>query len=171
MSAAILRIKRMEFVGNRNRAVHALLTDGHPSIMAGKRICINCTTEKPLKEFHRSKYGELGRSVKCGECAKAYANKKSKGRKYERKGYQLKIRYGISLETFRALLQTQENSCAVCRVELSAESRSAVVDHCHKTGRIRGILCRQCNTGLGHMKDSRKVLTLAAAYLAKHGAQ
>lgn len=84
----------------------------------------------------------------------------------------LKQNYGISLEQFSALWNAQDGQCAICEVELVAggrESVSACVDHNHDTGDIRGLLCRQCNHGIGHMKDSPEVLERAAAYLRDRG--
>jgi hypothetical protein len=75
----------------------------------------------------------------------------------------LKYKYGLSLETFRALVQAQEGVCAICG------ARPAVaVDHDHVTGRIRGILCKQCNLAIGLIGESMSTLKNAMEYLKKY---
>jgi hypothetical protein len=69
-------------------------------------------------------------------------------------------RYGLDAAAFDALLRRQRNRCAICR-----SSSPDSVDHCHRTGRIRGILCRTCNAGLGHFRDDPERLRAAAQYL------
>src|SRR3990167_9624149 len=75
-------------------------------------------------------------------------------------------RYGISLETYNAFLKDQGGVCAIClQEETSCNSQGVVaslcVDHCHVSGRIRGLLCRNCNSGLGKLRDSKEVLQRA----------
>lgn len=69
--------------------------------------------------------------------------------------------YGITLESFRELGAAQGHVCLLCK-----EERKLCVDHCHETGRIRGLLCRQCNSGLGYFQDSPELLQTAATWLA-----
>jgi len=71
--------------------------------------------------------------------------------------------YGISSEEFDVRLNSQDGVCAICR-----ETRPRLaVDHCHKTGKIRGLLCFNCNAALGLLKDDPKRLRSAIAYLRK----
>jgi hypothetical protein len=64
------------------------------------------------------------------------------------------------------MLAAQNGRCAICPREISPEiARSLHVDHCHKTGRVRGLLCRKCNLGLGNYDDTPEHLEKAAAYL------
>jgi hypothetical protein len=73
--------------------------------------------------------------------------------------------YGLDLEKYQALLDSQKGVCAVC---FSApERRLLQVDHDHETGEVRGLLCRNCNLLLGHAKDSIPTLESALAYLRK----
>lgn len=69
-------------------------------------------------------------------------------------------KYGITQAEIEALMTMQGGRCALCRVS-DADS----VDHCHVTGRIRSMLCRACNAGLGMFGDDPKLLRAAAAYL------
>ncbi len=70
------------------------------------------------------------------------------------------------------MLAAQDHSCKICNCSLDCslnnrvlKSNSAVVDHCHVTGRVRGILCNECNRGLGYFKDNADSLVAAAHYL------
>jgi Recombination endonuclease VII len=74
----------------------------------------------------------------------------------------LKENYGISLEQYQLMLKWQGGRCAICRKKPKGV---LCVDHCHKTGRIRGLLCRQCNSALGQFRDSRRLTMAATAFL------
>jgi len=76
----------------------------------------------------------------------------------------LKRKYGISLEEYERLLARQGGACAICR---RTSDRMLCVDHCHKTGRVRGLLCHKCNAGLGCYDDDPSFLRMAAAYLER----
>jgi hypothetical protein len=71
--------------------------------------------------------------------------------------------YGLEDPQFDAMFAAQGGRCLICR-----ESEATSVDHCHATGRIRGILCRACNAGLGLLRDDTALMRAAAAYLKKH---
>jgi hypothetical protein len=72
--------------------------------------------------------------------------------------------YGLSPEAWDALLAKQNGACAICKKDLRDDVMT-VVDHDHETGAVRGILCRTCNLGLGHLKDNPELLRAALAYL------
>lgn len=96
---------------------------------------------------------------------------KNGGRDY--KNGHLKLAFGIDIDAFDGLLARQGFVCAICgRPESSKHSsgkvKSLAVDHCHRTGTIRGLLCISCNNGLGRFKDSPELLRKAAAYLDSH---
>lgn len=78
--------------------------------------------------------------------------------------HNIKRRYGISSEEYDILLETQNGVCKICKQECDT-GRRLCVDHCHATGRIRGLLCNACNTGLGSFRDSIKLLSKAIGYL------
>lgn len=84
----------------------------------------------------------------------------------------LKNRYGITSEEYGWMLSFQAGVCAVCKTDEAG--KSLAVDHCHKTGRVRGLLCRRCNMALGAFHDDADRIRRAAAYLiewqAKHAA-
>lgn len=77
----------------------------------------------------------------------------------------LKYNFGITLKDFRELEAAQRGRCAVCKEPSDA---TLCVDHDHKTGKIRGLLCRKCNAGIGQLNESSARLLKAAEYLKKH---
>lgn len=76
--------------------------------------------------------------------------------------------YGLTRDSWEKLFADQNGECAVCSNFLDASFKTCVV-HCHKTGAVRGLLCRTCNLGLGHFKDDADLLRRALCYLEKTG--
>jgi hypothetical protein len=74
-----------------------------------------------------------------------------------------KGKYGISLGNLAELLRLQDYKCRVCEKHLS--QKEACVDHCHDDGRVRGILCNGCNSGIGMLQDSLEIVERAVTYL------
>lgn len=78
--------------------------------------------------------------------------------------------YGLDWTTYLEMFATQQGSCKICKVPLSLYPKQndheiAHVDHCHGTGKVRGLLCKTCNSGLGNFKESVLLCKLAAQYL------
>jgi hypothetical protein len=87
---------------------------------------------------------------------------------YYRK-YRLKAEYGITPEQYDAMLRAQGGRCAICLGrEPGNWHNKLVIDHDHKTGRVRELLCHNCNMFIGHADDDEGILRRAAAYLVKH---
>ena len=130
----------------------------------GYKICYVCKCEKLLTDFGVHSGRSDGRQTYCKQCAKSQQTKWY----YQRK-------HGISLEERDAMLLAQEGSCAICKAPTVFSTTSginntgdlAVVDHCHRSSRIRGVLCGHCNTGLGAFKDNLQSLLNAVDYLLK----
>ena len=77
--------------------------------------------------------------------------------------------YKIDLTQYLDLLKAQDSRCAICRSKIGpGEPRAIHVDHSHKTGKVREILCHSCNTGLGHFREDSRILMAAIKYLKKH---
>lgn len=80
-------------------------------------------------------------------------------------------RYGLTEESYLALFSAQGGCCAVCGAALKEKNTpgdrkfNTHIDHCHTSGKVRGLLCSGCNLGLGHFKDDPARLLAAAAYL------
>lgn len=77
-------------------------------------------------------------------------------------------KYGLDAAALESLLNGQDWCCSICATPFASQ-KEIHIDHCHKTGRVRGVLCQGCNTGLGLFRDDRLRLTLAAKYLERHG--
>ena len=74
--------------------------------------------------------------------------------------------YGINTDEYELMLDSQNNSCAICRgPKTNNRTNYFDVDHCHKSGKVRGLLCSKCNLGLGYFQDNKKLMLLAYNYL------
>jgi len=76
--------------------------------------------------------------------------------------------YGLTLDQYHAIVERQGERCAVCRKVIAPMGRDTHIDHDHTTGKVRGLLCSECNLGLGKFKDRPDVLRAAATYLERH---
>lgn len=127
--------------------------------------CYSCKEYKPVDKFHVRKTGKL--YSYCNECENVkskesyYRNRETKLLSIRR--VKLRMRYGITPEEYEKRLVEQAGRCAICKQEPSKQRLA--VDHCHKTGRIRGLLCSSCNHGLGNFKDSPNLLDKAIKYI------
>lgn len=133
---------------------------------------------KPLG--HHGKWKGVGCS-KCGEpavslglCSACYQRKHKKRPTPEKaRARRIKHRYGITLEQYDAMVEQRGNRCDVCGDPPSAANTRAhwngklCIDHCHDTGRVRGLLCNDCNLAVGYGKTSA-ILERAAAYLRRN---
>lgn len=109
---------------------------------------------------------------------------KAKARSQKRKGYFKKYRenhkalnllrrYGITELEYQEMLKKQKGCCAICGVDKPIPSHNSkdgspqrlAIDHCHETGKVRGLLCFSCNRGIGYLKDSIELLESAIIYL------
>jgi hypothetical protein len=97
---------------------------------------------------------------------KVLANRRKNKENY--RNYKLKYTFGITREDYDSLLKSQEKKCAVGKTHYSNLKRVLSVDHNHKTGKIRGLLCSSCNLALGHVKDSMDLLESLKQYLKKY---
>ncbi len=95
----------------------------------------------------------------------------AKGKVMERRKY-LKKTYGITLEQYNETHQAQGGVCAICGKRETAKNQYGIkqlsVDHNHKTGEVRGLLCLKCNFAIGYVDDNPATLIEAARYLMKH---
>lgn len=84
---------------------------------------------------------------------------------------QLRYDYNLSLEKYKELCKNQKDCCAICKkhkTKLKDRGSRLCVDHCHKTGKIRGLLCQKCNRALGLFDDNKKSLNSAIKYLTNN---
>jgi hypothetical protein len=127
--------------------------------------CKKCSDDLPLDNFYFNKNGKYKKQNVCKKCMNIYDYRTDKNHK-------LKRAYGITLEQYEKLLSKQDGKCAICSIDNNGKYRNKprafAVDHCHTTGKIRGLLCSDCNTGIGLLKDNVNYLELAIKYLNKN---
>ena len=144
--------------------------------------CSKCKVLKEIEEFYirRYKNGKEGRQHRCKTCQKVWTQPATKAwrksnpssQKQSNRKTKIRLKYGASLETIHALLEKQGNKCQICAEPIwfgASDKRNVPhVDHCHKTGMIRGLLCLTCNTGIGMFGDSSDLLQKATDYLSNN---
>lgn len=124
------------------------------------RICTKCDTEKPLEDFYRKKGALHGRDSRCKECQRLH---KKKGRVRDRL---LIYKYGITEEQFNVMNDEQQGLCKSCgQPETRKNTKNLAVDHNHKTGEVRGLLCQRCNTALGLLDEDPKRIEALLGYI------
>lgn len=129
----------------------------------------NVRKNNPKSEEEKKEYNRKNRIYYANNRErKAYTSKKRKEeypRDYRNRAYKLK--YGIDIDTYDEMLKKQNESCAICKIHQSQLNYLLVVDHCHTTNKIRGLLCRKCNVAIGSFKDNIEVIMSAIYYLEK----
>jgi hypothetical protein len=145
------------------------------AIVDGHIRCSRCGELKPLGEFAPSIVAQgCGR---CRKCTRVYKQSRPEQEKEQRRkflaknpGYwrrqKLGRLYGITMEQYDAMLAAQNGGCA-CRGSVQNGDKPLFVDHDHATGTIRGILCHDCNAGIGELGDTIEGLRRALAYLER----
>ena len=147
--------------------------------------CTKCGVQKPLSEFNKQRSKKSGLRSQCNSCRSSYAAEWYKKNKNHAKKVSkvwrdnnpnkvtnslLKRRYGLTLLEKAKMLAEQENLCAICKTSL-LNSKIVRIDHCHKTQKVRGILCNHCNVLLGQARDSVDILKSAQNYLEKYSSE
>jgi hypothetical protein len=128
--------------------------------MSYLRKCNECGveahTEEELEMFSKNSQSKYGRANICKVCQ----NKKWTDRSKEWKAkHRYKNRYNITLEEYNKRMATSDH-CQIC-----GSKDNLVYDHCHDTMEFRGVLCRQCNRGLGFLGDTKEAIEKALEYL------
>ena len=111
------------------------------------------------KESNRSRYISKPKKVKIIDHNKI---------KEEAKTRMLKHRYNLDYNDYNRMYENQEGKCAICGIDKElGSSKGLLVDHCHQTNKVRGLLCGNCNSGLGKFMDNVSILNKAIIYLNK----
>lgn len=157
------------------------------------RRCSHCKTHKALSQFSKDASRSDGLQHRCNECIKLFQKayysrnkqrilaakhtyyKKNKQRiKTYTRQYQLNKLYSVTKEDWNRFFESQNGCCAICgqqesRVNYKSGNIQALsVDHDHRTGRVRGLLCHRCNRLLGFMNDDPALLEKMVVYLRLH---
>lgn len=122
--------------------------------------CSQCGETKPTSSFRKRSDTKRGYQYACKSCQKPDQRTAE-----VHWGRYIRYKYGISPDDYHGMLERQGGCCALCGVSECPSGRRFAVDHCHDTGVVRGILCYDCNTGLGKFRDNIEVLRRAADYV------
>lgn len=135
------------------------------------KICSSCFEEKPLEAFYN--HGESGRKRhNCIPCHIRLTNerKKKKANEYLEKDRfsALKRNYGLSVTDYNNMLLSQGGSCPICERHQKELDKPLVVDHDHNTGKVRKLLCNNCNVAIGLIEDNVRIANSLVQYLEQY---
>lgn len=137
--------------------------------------CKKCHQWKPLTEYSKKnpKNRKPGLQSRCKSCAIEDINQWRSVQSLDRlKDLYLQRTYGVTLQWYQDTLALTLNTCPICKKAFHFQDTlgpdSPVVDHCHTTGKVRGIICNECNRGLGYFRDNIVALQNAATYLKEN---
>jgi hypothetical protein len=154
------------------------------------KICSKCKIEKPIDEFYRAERNSDGKMSQCKTCNYKYVKEyrkrpenvdriREQNRAIDKRYHsrpEIKMKhaerwhikeYGISLQDREVIMKEQDGKCAVCGDILIKEGNKTCLDHNHITGKIRGIVCHNCNCALGYIKDNSDIAEAMVRYLQK----
>jgi len=117
--------------------------------------CSKCGIQKPLSEFYKDNSRKDKHQTKCKPCHENVKFKSKVGA------------YGISVTKFYEILDEQNHKCCICEEDLITKKHRHI-DHDHKTGKVRGILCHHCNTAIGLFKENVNIMKQAIDYISHH---
>ena len=127
------------------------------------KFCPKCKKIKDVSEFSKCKKYACGLDWHCKACKKIYRAEHYDPDK--KANYMLLQRYGIDLDDYNAMFKKQRGRCTICNRHQSEFSRRLNVDHDHKTGKVRSLLCARCNKALGYVNDDISWFEKALKYL------
>ena len=126
--------------------------------------CPDCGEIKDASQFNRDRKNNPPLFSYCRPCnaarQKAYRASRPTVKQVTDPDASRRRRYGLTPERYLGMREAQGDACAICK-----RARSLVVDHCHTTGQVRGLLCHHCNTMLGQADDNPELLLAAIRYL------
>ena len=147
------------------------------------KVCRDCAYTKSESEFIKNHTFKDGIDTLCRACNRKKVKQWRKDRPDLRKIQQkkeahkdkiynqrkhLKATYGITVEQYNTMFSNQQGCCAICKKHQTNFKRRLNVDHCHTSGKIRQLLCTNCNYLLGRAKDNVDILNESIQYLLKH---
>lgn len=134
------------------------------------RVCNRCGVHKDKQSFRlvRSSSRILLKST-CKTCEAQAQKDRPKLSKEDRWKYTIKQIYGITVYDYYDMLESQNNKCKLCDTKEPGGKGRWHIDHCHDSGRVRGLLCHTCNTGIGLLQEDPELLCKAALYIKQEG--
>ncbi len=148
-------------------------------VKVSSKVCSTCKASFPATEFNKKPGTPDGLQPMCKGCKKVWNREQRLKKLVENPGREidahLRKTYKISFEDYLEMERRQDSKCAVCGTTDSGTYRGLnntksrfCIDHDHVTGKIRGLLCLNCNTGIGRLGDNLEGVEAAAAYLRKN---
>jgi len=134
-------------------------------------ICKKCLAEYPKEDFHKSVNHKTGIHTSCKYCRNKSLKTHKKYNPQQARKHMIQYEFNLSWEEYESFYYKQKECCAICSTPLKLHSGIDVefpvahVDHCHGTGKVRGLLCSACNLGIGKFKDDPSLLQKASTYL------
>lgn len=160
------------------------------------KTCLKCGQEKPISEYHakRGKPQPQCKTCRSDYMAKHYKENRPRERAKRKSWYEANREYvcekmrtdrllhleeyrlrsrlrrkGMTFEEYTYKVTSQKNACEICHSSFGREAyKCSYIDHCHKTGKFRGLLCSQCNTAIGLLKESETLFKACITYLKKY---
>jgi Recombination endonuclease VII len=124
------------------------------------KVCTLCGEQKSLNEFYTQRQSKDGQSAVYRSACKSCVN-------VDALDFQRKHKFNVSAAHVNQMLEHQGHKCPICETSIG---KRAALDHNHKPGAIRGLLCNSCNSGLGFFVDNPRLLLRARRYLLWHEA-
>jgi len=135
-------------------------------IIDGKKRCSKCKQNKPISKFHKCIKSKSGFASQCKDCRAPQGwiyNRTMRRQRIALKSH-VKGHYDLTIEEYDQLIKKQNGRCVICD-GINADGRRLSIDHNHKNGVLRGLLCHHCNTALGLVRDNINVLKNMIEYL------
>ena len=133
------------------------------------KTCTSCEVAKPFTEFNKGPAYKNGYRSQCKACLSAYSKRRNSDpvQKEINRANSYKFKYGITLKQYDEMLEQQNGVCKICGSKDSKRGdHRLMVDHDHKTGEVRGLLCNPCNAAIGLLGDNISTLQNAINYLS-----
>ena len=131
---------------------------------------MTCGVEKNITEFYMRNKKTGKRHSACKECDKERVKARHQANPERTRNNDLKRNYGITLKEHQQMFDDQNGVCAICKGEGDGKWKKLCVDHDHKTGKVRQLLCRRCNMILGQAYDDASLFSEFILYLDRHKA-
>jgi len=134
------------------------------------KVCTSCNLTKSISEFGKNVSAQDRHNYRCKECVNEnLKNRKPKTKTMtQRRIGWLWTKYRIRYDDYMNILDKQSYQCAICKYP-HKDDEPLVVDHCHDSEKVRGLLCGKCNTGIGFLRDNATLCRIAAEYLEERG--
>lgn len=131
------------------------------------KVCKQCGKEGALDLFQRDISKKDLVRPECKECTAANRKKRYCANKNRKNNMEKNFGKGV-LDVYQKLFDEQKGVCDICKSPENGRYKHLSVDHCHDTGKIRGLLCNNCNRGIGLLKDNSELLKNALEYIEKN---